>query len=57
MGDDSKDTTMDKIITLTTSVAPQGISTKKTAVLTTKSFMTAASMNKSKGLLNGVVFS
>jgi len=29
MGDDCKDTTTDKIIMLTTSVAPQGISTGK----------------------------
>jgi hypothetical protein len=52
MGDDYKDTTMDKIIILTTSVAPQGISTEKktTAVLATESFMIASSMKKSKGL-------
>lgn len=53
MGDDCKDTTMDKIIILTNSVAPQGISTEKkknTAVLATKSFMIASSMKKSKGL-------
>jgi len=51
MGDDCKYTTMDKIIMLTTSAAPQGLSThkkeKKTAVLATKSFMIASSMKKS----------
>lgn len=38
MGDECKDTTMDKIIMLTSSVAPQGISTGKkthTAALAT----------------------
>jgi len=52
MSDDCKDTTMDKIIMLTTSVAPQGISIEKktTAVLATKSFVIASSMKKSKGL-------
>lgn len=54
MGDECKDTTMDKIIMLTTSVAPQRISTEKkhthTVALATYSFMIASSMQKSKGL-------
>jgi hypothetical protein len=62
MGDECKDTTMDKIIMLTTSVAPQRISTEKkkhthTVALATYSFMIASSMQKSKGLQNGVLFS